>query len=467
MALGELNQRMEAMVQDLSVALEESSSARRHRTLGRRRARSTGNLPQACGDLSEQSSSSLEETFRSKGVSSFHQSDSDEGSPTPHGGHRTRLQMPAIALKSRRTNGAPSRHMNCIESDSVNENFSPIRPTTRRKRKFKRMAIDPEIGGHSSLRPPPPLVSSWIGTHSKHHHGTRSSLQDAANMLLCGKRKRSVRERSMSAVEGTEHPNRRLLAFQKLSLNSSTDCSSMECGPDSSANSDHDSSLSSSESDPGIYTNDEGREGDDEQSDWVGDCSAGAEGWWMRDGDPGGSGIGCKPETVFSEDEQSYQRRFRLLRTSMSGREIRSGRRRLEKGRPGFSILSSANERLSKFLQDPCQTQLRLHPIKSGEQEQLHQLARLYSLNVQHSQSGPDCSCPVLIKTRHTMRVVPGSSTHYASRGHSLSDYKRRRRCPGPSTSGAAVFHQPAPKPLVAETLQSAESTPTENINTD
>lgn len=44
MALGELNQRMDAMVQDLSVALEESSSARRQRTLGRRRARSTGNL---------------------------------------------------------------------------------------------------------------------------------------------------------------------------------------------------------------------------------------------------------------------------------------------------------------------------------------------------------------------------------------------------------------------------------------
>lgn len=55
-------------------------------------------------------------------------------------------------------------------------------------------------------------------------------------MLLCGKRKRSVRERSMSAIEAGDHPNGRLLAFHKLSLNSSTDCSSMECGPDSSAN---------------------------------------------------------------------------------------------------------------------------------------------------------------------------------------------------------------------------------------
>lgn len=44
MALGELNQRMDALVQDLSTALEETSSGRRQRTFGRRRARSTGNL---------------------------------------------------------------------------------------------------------------------------------------------------------------------------------------------------------------------------------------------------------------------------------------------------------------------------------------------------------------------------------------------------------------------------------------
>lgn len=62
------------------------------------------------------------------------QSDSDEGSPTPISGHnRTRLPLPADALKTRRTGGTPSRYVNCIESDSVNENFSPIRPTTRRR----------------------------------------------------------------------------------------------------------------------------------------------------------------------------------------------------------------------------------------------------------------------------------------------------------------------------------------------
>lgn len=31
-----------------------------------------------------------------------------------------------------------------FESDSLNENFSPVRPNTRRKRKFKRMAVEYE-----------------------------------------------------------------------------------------------------------------------------------------------------------------------------------------------------------------------------------------------------------------------------------------------------------------------------------
>ena len=39
-----------------------------------------------------------------------------------------------------------------IESDSLNENFSPLRPNTKRKRRFKRMALDPEAG-HPATTP--------------------------------------------------------------------------------------------------------------------------------------------------------------------------------------------------------------------------------------------------------------------------------------------------------------------------
>lgn len=78
--------------------------------------------------------------------------------------------------------------------------------------------------------------------------------------------------------------------------------------------------MSSSESDPGIYTNDEGREGDDEQSDWVGECSgSGAPGetWWAAEGEAGTSGSNIRPEAAMSEDEQSYNGRVRWLGNSV------------------------------------------------------------------------------------------------------------------------------------------------------
>lgn len=48
------------------------------------------------------------------------------------------------------------------------------------------------------------------------------------------------------------------------------------------------SSVSGSESDPGFYTNDDGREADDEQSDWYQESGptwgvAGIKSWWEKD----------------------------------------------------------------------------------------------------------------------------------------------------------------------------------------
>ena len=40
--------------------------------------------------------------------------------------------------------GANSKLGATNDTDSVNENFSPVRPSTKRKRKFKRMALDPD-----------------------------------------------------------------------------------------------------------------------------------------------------------------------------------------------------------------------------------------------------------------------------------------------------------------------------------
>lgn len=69
------------------------------------------------------------------------------------------------------------------------------------------------------------------------------------------------------------------------------------------------------------------------------------------------------------------------------------------------------------------------------------------------------------------MRVMPGAFSQHASRGHPLSDYKRRRKCPLPSTSGLA---QPIPilkpmpeKPLLVAAEQLAAVASTEPIQFD
>ncbi|CAG2058641.1 unnamed protein product [Timema podura] len=45
-----------------------------------------------------------------------------------------------------------------------------------------------------------------------------------------------------------------------------------------------------------------------------------------------------------------------------NGREIRAGRRRIRGETPGFSIMTSANEKLSRFLQDPDQIRAKTSP---------------------------------------------------------------------------------------------------------
>ncbi len=75
--------------------------------------------------------------------------------------------------------------------------------------------------------------------------------------------------------------------------------------------------------------------GDDEHSDWVGDE-------WMDD-----------------DSERQRDLIMRRLRDCAPSREFRAGRRRVHPTKPVFSIRTSANEQLAKFLQDPEQSQLK------------------------------------------------------------------------------------------------------------
>ncbi|RVE49400.1 hypothetical protein evm_005912 [Chilo suppressalis] len=99
-------------------------------------------------------------------------------------------------------------------------------------------------------------------------------------------------------------------------------------------------------------------------------------------------------------------------------REIRAGCRRIREERPGFLILSAANEQLSKFLQDSCQSELKLPSFHDpGEKEKLESLAKLYSLKLQ-----VEMGRPILRKTSNTMQAVRVEHSYY----NFPTDHKRR-----------------------------------------
>ncbi|XP_050088584.1 uncharacterized protein LOC126572911 [Anopheles aquasalis] len=102
-------------------------------------------------------------------------------------------------------------------------------------------------------------------------------------------------------------------------------------------------------------------------------------------------------------------------------REIRAGCRRIREERPGFSIISSVNELLSRFLQDDQQRELTLHDVNEAEHDKLQDLCKLYSLNArQTSDAG---SVVVLSKTSNTMQSVRIDQSNLPKR---LGDFKRR-----------------------------------------
>lgn len=395
----DLREKMEALVHDLTLALEESSnSANVRRRWGiRRRARSTGNIPSLSANKhSDDSSSSIcDIRIVSKTASSSkYQSDSDDTNRTKRFARFSNL------------NNASN-----FESDSVNENFVP-RVNTRRKRKFKRMAIDSDSNPSTSQAVA--IISTSVG---KKKRIFRNDCENRYGAIWCGKRKRSCRERSIDCEMRSPKPTRVSKSKNRGKVQSED---AMDCSQVSS------SSISSSDSETGIVTNDEDREGDDEQSDWIGESS-----WWddtdsiiSEDKVAADSALQAilhgSSEHLTDEARKCYRQRIQWIRDGMNGREIRAGRRHVD-NKPGYSIITSANEKVSRFLQDPNQSELKLHPMHQPEREKLRRLANLYSLSLKG-----DLSCPILYKTRQTTQAICVDQVSL----NRFSDYKRLRKTP-------------------------------------
>ncbi|XP_064483684.1 G patch domain-containing protein 2-like isoform X2 [Ornithodoros turicata] len=309
---------MDELVQDLSTALEESSAPRHSRGLPWWHGTQGGAAPRSSAISGDDSESSLDGRgcARMLEVEAAGQSDSDE-----------QLLQRLCAWRRGQYNAA--------ESDSVNENFLPMppRPQHRRKRKFKRMAVDP------------PSVhvqdASSASSHAEQKEGARRSktassvkpergLDSAApGTTLCGKRKRSIRERSLESL-GRVHRRSECCDDMELEVCQGPVKPHGECSSSSS--------LSSSESDAGIHTNDEGREGDDEQSDFFHETGPacgipGIIAWWEEES------VGDMDARLTAILRGSLPHMSHAAqRACKEGRQFRAGRRRLGKSMLSVSL---------------------------------------------------------------------------------------------------------------------------------
>lgn len=144
-------------------------------------------------------------------------------------------------------------------------------------------------------------------------------------------------------------------------------------------------------------------------------------------------------EHSVAEAKKNYRQRIQRIREGsilLSGREIRAGRRHVD-NKPGYSIITSANEKVSRFLQDPTQSELKLHPMRQPEREKLRRLANIYSLSLKG-----DLGCPILYKTRHTTQAICVDQVSL----NRLSDYKRLRKTPPNSPNSDSTMQTEEPQ---------------------
>lgn len=188
---------MDDLVHDLTVALEESSKThrscqdgssmsqdallRRRRRFKKRRA-NNAKVSIYGANMSEGTESSLDEAFKDYIENFSRQSDSDEFLVSGQ-------KVPAV-----RSFPILSSVPQFVESDSVTENITPLRPQ-RRRRHFKRMAVDSQpqvdLGG---------LLKSDTDFHQM-SSAESLMLSEAGCVglhLLSGKRKRSSKDKGNS-----------------------------------------------------------------------------------------------------------------------------------------------------------------------------------------------------------------------------------------------------------------------------
>ncbi|XP_048830993.1 G patch domain-containing protein 2-like isoform X2 [Brienomyrus brachyistius] len=430
---------MDELVHDLASALEQTSEQAKleelweemvlsplqqrrqvRRRRGRKRRCDTSLHPTEHGRcLSEASESSLDEAAkdcRENTIAVGNPSDSDD-IVVAAAKRRPSSSSSAAAAASLRT-----RQHSWAESDSFTEN-TPGRPL-RRRRKVKRMTSDVTVSLQQKLK-----VSELDGERLGGH-------KSAKKQRLSKLRKGPWRAGGREPVGGgarliAEECWKDKIMFEAKEQREASDENMSECET---------SSICSS--DPGLFTNDEGRQGDDEQSDWFfeGECGQGMgvsallPGWDAEapsELESLESGLDKLSSPTFLHPARPAQRGYHARLSRLPGvaaRCIRKGRRRL----PGkeSSMMAMSVERMKHLSQDLYQKEFWLPSIGKRDWHQFSPLSPLYPVDVSSDGSHQRCSSSIC-KNRQT-------SVHLGLL--CTSDIKRRRKTTAVPGSAAACI---------------------------
>ncbi|PKU45645.1 g patch domain-containing protein 2-like isoform x1 [Limosa lapponica baueri] len=348
---------MDELVHDLASALEQTSEQNKldelweemalsprqqRRQLRKRRGRKrrsdfTHQAEHACC-YSEASESSLDEAVKDcREVLTTNFSDSDDMAVVK--------RHPALSATLR------SKQHSWHESDSFTEN-APCRPL-RRRRKVKRVTSEVAASLQQKLR-----VSEW-----NYERGCR---------FKSAKKQRLSRWKENTPWTSSGHglcesgENRPFLSKGGRKERMECEADEQKQGSDENMSECETSSVCSS-SDTGLFTNDEGRQGDDEQSDWFyeGECVPGFTvpnilPKWGADHrsevERIDSGLDKLSDSTFLLPSRPAQRGFHARLNRLPGaaaRCLRKGRRRLVGKETSMSTLGT--ERLGHIVSDPRQ----------------------------------------------------------------------------------------------------------------
>ncbi|XP_039642356.1 G patch domain-containing protein 2-like isoform X1 [Perca fluviatilis] len=420
---------MDELVQDLVSALEQTSEQSKlgelweemvlsplhqRRQIRRRRGRNKRYRESSLYPLQhrrcwiEASESSLDETIRYRENSSStitasvaSCSDSDDKTST----NQWRSVM--------------TRQSSWPESDSFTEN-NPGRHL-RKRRKVKRMTTDVTVRLQRKLK-----VS---GVDGKQRHRP-SKMQH-----LSGSKKRS----SGWVGAGRQTEGARLMGKKCWKRKVSK-----EHRDAADENMSEGETSSTCSSDPGLFTNDEGRQGDDEQSDWFfeGDCGVGTgvagllSSW---DSDNQLSLEDNRPPPTFLQPARPSQRGYRyhsrLKRVpGYAACCIKKDRRQLPSKGNGMPVFV---ERLGHFSRDPYQRDFLLPSVGKRDRSQLNPLCPL-----------PVCPIDMVSESSHlrcSSSICRNRQTNVSCAYQSQSDIRRKRETEAVSvttTSASNPFHK-------------------------